>query len=190
MDLVGHEVLTASEIAKIPHIPGLAKKDKFSLVALPIIKDLLFVTGAESAEGMSFVCKTAMKPKKLRVVNTLNEYVGDMSDHGVFRRNGKPYLFLSCGRWTHYHQETDTPAVLNYDKMERIGRYLVELCENAIKSELTEDVDVDTAEFEAKSIQKAFFPITPLILRALGVNALKTRTDIDKLAKTLQRSGL
>jgi hypothetical protein len=33
-----------------------------------------------------------------------------MSDHGIFRENGVPYLFLSCGRWPHYHRDTDTLA--------------------------------------------------------------------------------
>ena len=50
----------------------------------------------------------------MKLIATLNEYVGDVSDHGIFRRNGVPYLFLSCGHWEHYHQPTDTPDRLNY----------------------------------------------------------------------------
>ncbi len=37
----------------------------------------------------------------VRVVTTLNRYVGDMSDHHTFRLGQVPYLFLSCGRWSH-----------------------------------------------------------------------------------------
>ena len=61
----------------------------------------------------------------LSLVPTLNRYVGDMSDHGVFRTNGVPYLFLSCGRWPHYHRDTDTPDRLNYEKMGRIARQVL-----------------------------------------------------------------
>lgn len=53
----------------------------------------------------------------------MNEYVGDLSDHCIFRANGVPYLFLSCGRWRHYHAQTDTPEKLNYRKMARLTRY-------------------------------------------------------------------
>ena len=34
----------------------------------------------------------------------LNRYVGDLSDHHVFRVNKRPYLFLTCARWEHYHE--------------------------------------------------------------------------------------
>ena len=44
-----------------------------------------------------------------------------MGDHGVFRRNDVPYLFFSCGRWEHYHQPSDTPDRLNYEKMEHVA---------------------------------------------------------------------
>ncbi|MEI6605170.1 MAG: hypothetical protein WCP35_07660, partial [Verrucomicrobiota bacterium] len=37
--------------------------------------------------------------KGLKLVPALNSYVGDMSDHGVFRENNVPYFFLSCGRF-------------------------------------------------------------------------------------------
>ena len=50
-----------------------------------------------------------------------------MSDHHVFRTHGIPYLFLSCGRWKHYHQPSDTPARLNYVKMARISHLLVDM---------------------------------------------------------------
>ena len=48
----------------------------------------------------------------VRLLPVLNDYVGDMSDHHVFRVNRRPYLFLSCGQWEHYHLPTDTPEPL------------------------------------------------------------------------------
>ncbi len=50
-----------------------------------------------------------------------------MSDHHVFRLNRQPYLFLTCGRWAHYHRTSDTPEKLNYQKMAAITEYLTEL---------------------------------------------------------------
>ena len=45
-----------------------------------------------------------------------------------------PYLFLTCGRWQHYHQPTDTPDRLDYAKMGRIRDYLVRLTEALAQS--------------------------------------------------------
>ena len=112
MDLVGHDL----------QIPGL--------------EDLLFVTGVESDPGLESVFLASQPDTRLRVVPTLNAYVGDMSDHHVFRINRKPYLFLTCGRWRHYHAETDTPDRLNYSKMEAIADYVLALVEQVSAQKL------------------------------------------------------
>jgi len=49
---------------------------------------------------MAPVLEAAGVAKGLKLVPTLNRHIGDMSDHGVFRENGVPYFFLSCGRRT------------------------------------------------------------------------------------------
>ena len=103
MDLVGHDV----------PIPGL--------------EDLLFVVGLESNEGLGEVIQSCPVDPGIRIVPTLNRYVGDLSDHHVFRQNGVPYLFLTCATWQHYHRPTDTPDKLNYKKAEAIARYLARL---------------------------------------------------------------
>ena len=102
MDLVGHDV----------SLNGLDSEAQSSLMST--LAPLLFMTGTESHPGLRGVLERAGDIDKLKVVPTLNRYVDDMSDHGVFRQNGVPYLFLSCGRWEHYHKETDTPDRLNY----------------------------------------------------------------------------
>ena len=114
------------------------------------MRDLIFMTGAESNPTLAQMVDSVRVPRRLRLIATLNEYVGDMSDHGVFRANGVPYLFLSCGRWRHYHVETDTPEKLNYAKMERMMRYLVALTEAVAAEELEphNGHPVDTAAFE------------------------------------------
>ena len=103
MDLVGHDV----------PIPGL--------------EDLLFVVGLESNEGLGEVIQSCPVDPDIRIVPTLNRYVGDLSDHHVFRQNEVPYLFLTCATWQHYHRPTDTPDKLNYKKAEAIARYLARL---------------------------------------------------------------
>jgi hypothetical protein len=96
-------------------------------IPLPVLHPLLFITGTESHPALQDVLDDAGVADGLKLVPTLNSYVGDMSDHGVFREHGVPYFFLSCGHWAHYHQRTDTPDRLNYRKMERITRQVCSL---------------------------------------------------------------
>ncbi|HRI89362.1 MAG TPA: M28 family peptidase [Candidatus Hydrogenedentes bacterium] len=103
LDLVGHDV----------PIPGLA--------------DLLFVLGMESDEGMQTVIDHAMPENGLRIVAVPNAFIGDMSDHHVFRTHQRPYLFFSCGHWEHHHLHSDTPEKLNYPKMAHIASYMVDV---------------------------------------------------------------
>src|SRR6185295_15106831 len=35
-----------------------------------------------------------------------------------------PFLFLTCGRWRHYHTPADTPEKLDYDKIAATARWL------------------------------------------------------------------
>lgn len=93
-------------------------------VPVPGIEDLVFVTGMESDPELAL--DLAGVSEAVRVQPVLNRYVGDLSDHHVFRMHERPFLFLSCGRWQHYHMPTDTPDRLNYDKMAAIAE-LVEL---------------------------------------------------------------
>ncbi|HUT89256.1 MAG TPA: M28 family peptidase [Thermoguttaceae bacterium] len=195
MDLVGHDVvvpfaqLRGNRLADAlaSRFPRLARWD----VALPIVRDLFFITGAESHPGLAPALENVKLPRRLRLIAALNDYVGDMSDHGVFRRHGVPYLFLSCGRWPHYHAPTDTPDRLNYRKMQRIAKYLVRLVESLCDTQLEERREsADTVDFEIRCLKRALGPILPLALRTLGIKRLETRQDLTDLAGALLAAGL
>jgi hypothetical protein len=196
MDLMGHDVVVPVEyldsLGWLGRLGRLFPKVGSEDVALPGVRDLVFVTGAESHPALAQMVESVRVPRRLRLIATLNEYVGDMSDHGVFRVNGVPYLFLSCGRWRHYHAETDTPEKLNYAKMERMMRYLVALTEAVATEELLphNGDPVDTAAFEIRHIRKACGLLFPLVLRLLGAKRLQTRSDIDEITARLLSTGL
>ena len=196
MDLMGHDVVVPVEhldsLGWFGRLGRLFPKVGSEDVALPGVRDLVFMTGAESHPALAQMVESVRVPRRLRLIATLNEYVGDMSDHGVFRVNGVPYLFLSCGRWRHYHAETDTPEKLNYAKMERMMRYLVALTEAVATEELLphNGDPVDTAAFEIRHIRKACGLLFPLVLRLLGARRLQTRSDIDEIAARLLSTGL
>ena len=88
MDLVGHDFA-------LP-LPGLAN---------------LLVAAASRARVRSRRWSTPARVRPaLPLVVVQNDVVGDMSDHHAFRLRDVPYLFLSCGRWAHYHRRPTRPT--------------------------------------------------------------------------------
>lgn len=198
MDLVGHDVLVPDHYMRgLGPLESLAKqfpKQDGQDIAFPILKDMLFITGAESHSGFPKILDRTKLPGGLRMIATLNRYIGDMSDHAVFRWHNVPYLFLSCGRWRHYHAETDTPEKLNYEKMARIVTYLVRLTRGLCSSGLSEPASGSnenaTVDFEIRRFKKAAGPVFPFVSQYLGLKRLKTREDIDNLVSVLLSYGL
>jgi hypothetical protein len=171
MDLVGHDV-------PLPQ-PALA-------TTLPHFSKLLFLTGAESHPALETIVQQCRRDPDLPVMAALNRLVGDLSDHHIFRVNGVPYLFLSCGRWTHYHQPTDTSDRLNYVKMARIRDYLLCLTTALAATELPPSGEVDTTRLEIGLAKETFGSALPLVLSAIGLKQLQSRQDFDNLALALQ----
>jgi len=181
-DLVGHDVSLPEEVSKLVAL------------ARPLVKPLApltFATGAESHPALPDILREVELPDQLKLIATLNRYVGDMSDHGVFRRNDVPYLFLSCGRWEHYHMPTDTPEKLNYEKMAAIAQYAERVCWSVSASELQEFSDpVDPVDFEAETWKQSLGFMRRPFAKLLGVSDFKTRGQIDRAADALTSFGL
>ena len=160
MDLVGHDV----------PVPGL--------------EDVLFVTGMETDSALGEAIPSCRVDRAIRVLPTLNRYVGDMSDHHIFRTNQVPYLFLSCGTWPHYHQDTDTPERLNYAKTEGVARYLRTLAGVISGKDMAGDFEgYDTTEIELGYIREVLLPVAAGTGLPIGV---ETRTDIDWLVNIMR----
>lgn len=177
MDLIGHDV-------SVP-IPGAEK-------VRPGISDLICLTGAESRPELADIVDRQDFGETVPIA-TLNSNIGDMSDHRVFRTHGVPYLFLSCGRWEHYHQASDTPDRLNYAKMARISHLLLDLTVGLADAPLERKSasggvteECDTVALELRLFREAFGPLLPTLLAAFGLERLETRDDLNKLALALQ----
>ena len=147
------------------------------------LEDLLFITGAESDPGLEMAVRHSEPESGLRTVPTLNSYVGDLSDHHIFRENERPYLLLTCGLWEHYHMPTDTPDKLSISKIEAVANYVVTLTESLCKSSLDGPfLGNETLTTEIYFLKKNIMPT----LRSLGVSLpLNSRTDIDRLVTLL-----
>jgi hypothetical protein len=146
-------------------------------VPVPGLEDLLFLTGMESDPKLPDVLDRCTPAQGIRTVASLNRYVGDMSDHHVFRIYRRPYLFLTCGRWAHYHRASDTPEKLNYQKMAAITDYLTELSVAVAETPLDGPFEgYDSTEAELHFMRHAIGPFA----RTLGFE-LSSRRDIEQV---------
>ena len=142
-------------------------------------EDLVFVTGMESNPGLADTIESVLPFDGIRVLPLLNEYVGDLSDHHIFRVNEVPYLFLSCGIWAHYHRDTDTPDKLNYSKAGTIAELVASLAEDISSRSLVSPLDgYDTSEIEARYINETLAAMLP-------PGGISGRNQIDQLVRTI-----
>ena len=192
MDLVGHSV-PAGGIMKVAEsssaVSSAESSSEFSK-AEERIENLLFVTGAESSGVFPDIFNDFPESQQLNIVNVNTSILEkDLSDYSVFRTNDYPFLFLTCGRWEHYHKETDTPDKLNYEKMQYILKYLVDLILRIMPADHNKEAG-DTLDLEISSFKNAFsFMLEPL-LNTFKLKNLKDRKQLETVLEGLKRTGL
>ena len=192
MDLIGHDVEP-----RLP-IPG----------ASDGLADLLVVLGAESDASLPAVVeRAAVEVSGLKVLPSLNRYVGDLSDHHAFRLGSQPYLFLTCGQGRCYHEHCDTPEWVNFEKVFHVFEYVIALLRGADGGSTqgapgppttgpnptgpdapdTAEADppeFDTTAFEIRMMREALGPVLEVLLAESG-GKLEGRADIDRVVRVL-----
>lgn len=91
------------------------------------VRDSLFVLGSELSDGTAALVDAAARPRGVTPRRIDLDLLPPLSDYYAFRKAGVPVLFLTCGRWEHYHQITDTPDRLDYRKIVHTVDYLADL---------------------------------------------------------------
>jgi hypothetical protein len=131
-------------------------------VPIPGFEDLLFITGMESHSALENVIKSTPENNEIRIVPALNSYVGDMSDHHIFRVNDVPKL--------------------NYEKMAAMANYLLNLIVNCARADFQICLpDYDSTPTELEYINSVF---SDLLLQ-FGLPELKSREDIDRVVRMM-----
>jgi hypothetical protein len=92
-------------------------------LAKPEVARDLFVLGAETSEGTAALVDGIGVPG-LRIRRAGINLLPPLSDYHAFRERGVPFLFLTGGRWRHYHTPRDTPDKLDWDKMTATADWL------------------------------------------------------------------
>jgi hypothetical protein len=114
MDLVGHELGREGHPAAL--------------------RQALMVFGAEKSEGTAALVDSLQQGAQAQGLSPLRLGVNllpPLSDYHPFQIRQVPFVFLTCGRWRHYHQITDTPDRLSYPKMAAIARFVESLVRGA-----------------------------------------------------------
>jgi len=146
------------------------------------LRDVVFAAGAEKSSGLYRRVREATAtpltppPSPLTVLTLGLHLVEEIpligqvsySDYDAFRDLSVPFLFLSSGRTPRYHQTSDLPDTLHYERMAATVRWLANLAER---------MDQDTApyEFQANRIE---FADEVAALRPLVAQAAKRDTGI------------
>lgn len=150
-------------------------------VPVPGIEDVVFMTGMESDPALEHTVRGLAAIDGLRLVTALNRYVGDMSDHHTFRLGEVPYLFLSCGRWPHYHAPTDTPERLDWPKIAAA----VDLVEALVRDVAERALDGPWEGYDTTATDVATMRAALGSLLATNGLELESRRDIDRVVGLL-----
>ena len=89
------------------------------------VRETVFALGAEKSEGTSALLDGMAESEpgvRLRRVDAAT--VPPLSDYDAFWKRKIPFLFLTNGRWRHYHTPQDTPEKLDYPKIAATARWL------------------------------------------------------------------
>jgi hypothetical protein len=98
----------------------------FGGVGLPgDVRASLFALGAERSAGTAEHLDSLARVEPGVIVRPADaEIVPPLSDYAPFWDRRRPFVFLTAGRWRHYHTPSDTPEKLDYDKMAATARWL------------------------------------------------------------------
>lgn len=158
LDLVGHNIPIAS------------------------LETIIFITGMETDPALENVIRQSENIQGIRAIPTLNQYVGDMSDHHIFRINNVPYMFLSSGRWPGYHTSSDTIDCVNFFKSAAASQLIVTMVEQMTQCKFEGPFDgYDTTETELCFLRKHL-----TALQMMFGFQLEDRSDIDNLVALIR----
>jgi Zn-dependent M28 family amino/carboxypeptidase len=88
-------------------------------------RQTLFALGAERSAGTSAHVDALARAVPGVIVRRADaEIIPPLSDYDAFWRKEIPFLFLSCAHGRYYHTPQDTPAWLDWAKMEATARWL------------------------------------------------------------------
>jgi len=148
------------------------------------VRKTLFAMGAEKSPPLAELVRGAnAEVSGLHVRQCDIDVVPPMSDYEPFRRRSVPFLFLTCGRWRHYHEITDTPDRLAYDKLASTADFLEALVDALLDHDGPRPSYTPTLRGDADTLASLL-----AIGRALAPNTPPAAAAIELLEGVQERS--
>lgn len=151
------------------------------------LRRTVFALGAEKTEGTGpIVDAVGARVDGVAIHRLGSDVIPPMSDYYAFANADVPYLFLTCGRWKHYHAVTDTPEKLDYPKIAATADFLGELVAELSHRDETPELDHEARDDAAslaslRRVGEQLRPLVPEIAEAAPV--------LDHLAEQVDRKG-
>lgn len=92
-----------------------------------VMDEYVFALGSERSPQLRRLLLEVRPPEGLKVGRLGADLVGTRSDYGPFRDRRVPFLFFSTGQHPDYHQPTDLPERIDYEKLRRISLWISDL---------------------------------------------------------------
>lgn len=92
-----------------------------------VMDEYLFVLGGESSAELRKLVETQKPTNGLQVGRIGADIIGTRSDYGPFRDRKIPFLFFCTGMHADYHTTADTPDKIDYQRLEKISRWICDL---------------------------------------------------------------
>ena len=113
-----------------------------------VTKGVLFCVGTERADSLLGVVKGTKIPEEVFLVYAGADIVGARSDFVAFMKKRVPFLFFSTGENRDYHQPTDTPDRLNYDKLHREAQVIAAVTRRIVEAPRAKFLDEPASHVE------------------------------------------
>jgi hypothetical protein len=157
-----------TEIGSLSRFQAVIIMDLMGGVHWEPLQEIIFATGAEKSPGLYRRVKDAARPGTMAplTVHPVGLHLVEeipligrvpFSDYDAFRNASVPFLFLSAGRTPRYHQPSDLPNTLHYERMASTVHWLQHLISSI-------DQDTEPYRFEKDRLEfndevEAFRPL-------------------------------
>lgn len=94
-----------------------------------VMDEYVFVLGTETAPQLRKLVEKTPTGDGLSAGRMGADIIGTRSDYGPFRDRKVPFLFFSTGQHPDYHRPSDTADKVEYEKLQRITRWVGKIAE-------------------------------------------------------------
>jgi hypothetical protein len=148
----------------------------------------VFALGAERSEGTGALVDRLARSERGAIIRRFDaETVPPLSDYWGFWRREVPFLFLTNGRWRHYHTPQDTPDKLDYPKIDATARWLERLTREACERPESKVRFLKQVRDDASTL-RSLIEVTGMLER-LSPMASAGRVAAEKLLSRCDSSG-